>query len=173
MSSVKKLLLFAPLLITVTILSIGSVRGWTAAKNRAESYPCSYARHYGNTWRGGLSLDDARRLRAKSVRLGKGIPVRLNHVTQQSAPAVISCLARAYDVDVGTALSVAQCESHADPEAYNPGGYGGIFQQDVNYWPGRAAAYGHKGASVFDGYANAHVSIQMVRDGGWGPWACA
>lgn len=91
---------------------------------------------------------------------------------EKPVPDMIRALAKRYRVDEGTALRIAWCESHYDPEAYNSAGYGGVFQQDVNYWPKRAQAYGHGGESVFDALANVDVSLQMARDSGWGHWGC-
>lgn len=92
---------------------------------------------------------------------------------EKTVRQMIRSLALRYRLDVGTAISVAECESGLNPRAYNPP-YGGTYQQDMNRWPRRAAIYGHKGESVFDPYANVDVSLQMARASGWGHWAnCA
>lgn len=74
----------------------------------------------------------------------------------------------------GEAVRVMMCESGGNPAARNPSSSAsGLFQQLARYWPGRAAAYGMGGRSVFDPWANAVVSAGMVRDtGGWSHWSC-
>jgi hypothetical protein len=85
---------------------------------------------------------------------------------------MVRSLARRHGVSVSTALRVAACESRFSRRAYSPP-YAGIFQQDVRYWPQRAARFGHRGASPFDAYANVDVSLKMARSLGWGHWGCA
>lgn len=74
------------------------------------------------------------------------------------------------------AVSVAECESHLYARAYNDGGYAGVYQQAVAYWPGRhrnAPDYLQLSPSVFNARSNVVVSILMAR-GGWGAWTgCA
>jgi hypothetical protein len=88
---------------------------------------------------------------------------------------LIKCAARNWKVAGGPdkALSVARCESRFNPKAYNTGGYAGVFQQSIFYWPGRARAYGFRDRSVYNGRANIIVSIRMAHREGWGPWSCA
>jgi hypothetical protein len=99
---------------------------------------------------------------------------------QGDVPDLIRELSAVHGVDAGTALSVASCETGGtfDPAAYNPPpegcsghGCGGVYQQDLYFWPDRAARYGHPGASAFDAYANVDVSLQMATNEGWGHWA--
>jgi hypothetical protein len=159
------------LAVTLAVLGMGTVRG-ILAKQAPDRYPCAFEQRVNGRWTGKLSLDRANELRHDSVRIGQRIAVRLNDVTQADVPYMVDCIWGAYKLDAARARAVAKCESHFDPEAYNPGGYGGVFQHDLGAWPSRAAAYGHKGASPFDGYANLHVTAQMVRDQGWGGWGC-
>lgn len=84
---------------------------------------------------------------------------------------MIRSLARRYGVSVSAALRVAGCESHFNRRAYSYP-HAGIFQQNVRYWPRRAARFGHRGASPFDAYANVDVSLKMARSMGWGHWGC-
>jgi hypothetical protein len=88
---------------------------------------------------------------------------------------LIRCAARRWDVSGGPdkAVSVARCESRFDPDAYNPGGYAGVYQQATRYWPSRASTYGFRDYSVYNGRANIMVSVRMAHRGGWGPWSCA
>jgi hypothetical protein len=87
---------------------------------------------------------------------------------------LIRCAARRWTVEggPGKALSVAECESHFDPEAYASGN-AGVFQQRVVYWPGRARSWGFAGVSVYNGRANIIVSVRMAHANGWDAWACA
>ncbi|MGH2739714.1 MAG: transglycosylase SLT domain-containing protein [Actinomycetota bacterium] len=91
---------------------------------------------------------------------------------EKSVPDMIEALSHRYGVDTSTALRVAWCESHYDPEAYNPAGYGGVYQQSIRYWKHRAEHFGHPGADIFDAYSNIDVSLQMARDYGWSHWGC-
>lgn len=88
---------------------------------------------------------------------------------------LIKCAARRWKVPGGRekALSVAECESHFNPKAYNSSGYAGVFQQATRYWPGRARVYGFPEWSVKNGRANVMVSIRMAHRTGWGAWGCA
>jgi hypothetical protein len=71
------------------------------------------------------------------------------------------------------ALSVARCESGFDPDAYNSGGYAGVYQHATRYWPDRADHWGFPDRSAFNGRANVIVSIRMAHASGWGAWGCA
>jgi hypothetical protein len=86
---------------------------------------------------------------------------------------LIKCAARRWD-SPGTptkAVEVARCESHLDPDAYNPNGYAGLFQQATRYWPGRADRWGQPDRSVYNARANIIVSIRMARAlGSWSAW---
>lgn len=91
-----------------------------------------------------------------------------------SCVAMVRLLAPRYGVNAQSAINVMLCESGGNPGAYNAtSGASGLFQQLARYWPGRAATYGHAGASPFNGYANASVSLGMIRDtGGYSHWVC-
>jgi hypothetical protein len=72
---------------------------------------------------------------------------------------------------VGTALCVANRESHFNPYARNPySSAAGVFQWVSSSWSSYSRRYGFGGASVFDAYANISVAAHAVADGGWGPW---
>ena len=79
------------------------------------------------------------------------------------------------------AISVAECESGLDPDAYGNGN-AGLFQHRVRYWPGRferfitdndlRSTWGLS-LSVYSGRTNAIVTALMVRrSGSWSAWAC-
>jgi hypothetical protein len=79
------------------------------------------------------------------------------------------------------ALAIADRESSFYPWAKNPySSASGIMQHLATYWPGRAAAYLHRGwfgkgawpASVWDPRAQAIVTARMVGpEGDWSPWS--
>jgi hypothetical protein len=96
-------------------------------------------------------------------------PVRKN------VKGMIKGLARRHHLSVTKSLHVAKCESNFNPKAYNPAGpWAGVYQQDTDFWKGRAKKWGHAGESVFNAYANVDVSLKMARDWGWHHWAaCA
>jgi hypothetical protein len=86
---------------------------------------------------------------------------------------LIKCAARRWDSPGSPrrAVEVARCESGLDPDAYNPNGYAGLYQQAVRYWPGRAERWGQPDRSVFNGRANIIVSIRMAHAlGSWSAW---
>jgi hypothetical protein len=74
--------------------------------------------------------------------------------------------------DVETALRVAKCESNLDPSAWNPNGYGGLFQHAYSAWDERAEAAGWAGADIFDAEANTAVSAWLLYRDGWWHWSC-
>jgi hypothetical protein len=90
---------------------------------------------------------------------------------------LIKCAARRWDSPGAPdkAIAVARCESNLYPEAYNPNGYAGLYQQATAYWPDRADRWGQPDRSVFNGRANIIVSIRMAASlGSWSAWGgCA
>ena len=83
----------------------------------------------------------------------------------------IRCAAHRWEVHGGArrALKVAECESGFNPDARG-NGYVGVYQHLKKAWPDRAATFGFKGASAFNGRANSIVSVRMAHTGGWSPW---
>jgi hypothetical protein len=153
-------------ILTVAVLSIGTVKGYLAAKERPERYPCSFRTEKGKL----ISLDDAQRARLRSVKLGKPMGVQRNEVGLSGVDATIRCVARHYDMAPGPFLHVAKCESGGNPANDSSPTYKGLFQYLPETWANASALFGHKGASIFDGYAQIHVTVQTVKSGGWGPW---
>ncbi len=90
---------------------------------------------------------------------------------------LIKCAARRWDSPGAPdkAIEVARCESNLNPRALNPNGYGGLFQQALHYWPGRADRWGQPDRSVYNGRANIIVSLRMAAAmNSWSAWAgCA
>lgn len=77
--------------------------------------------------------------------------------------------------DVADAVHLADCESNLDPDAWNPVGFGGLFQHIAAAWESRAAAVGFPGASIFDAEANTAAAAALKGSGPWSAhWpACA
>lgn len=72
--------------------------------------------------------------------------------------------------EVDVAMRIAVCESGLNTNAYNPAGYGGLFQHSIADWDNRAAAAGWSGASIYDGEANTAVAYWLYTQSGWSPW---
>ncbi|MGH8928695.1 MAG: transglycosylase SLT domain-containing protein [Acidimicrobiia bacterium] len=80
---------------------------------------------------------------------------------------------------VDQALSIIQCESLGDPEAYNPySGASGLFQFLPGTWAVTSPKAGFAGASPFDPEANIAAAAwlssyyQSTGRGPWVPWYC-
>lgn len=65
---------------------------------------------------------------------------------------------------------IGACESGGRADAYNASGASGFGQHLAQYWPGRAAAAGHPGASPFDLAANIDVTAWYLSAAGTSPW---
>ena len=78
--------------------------------------------------------------------------------------------------DTNRFLSVLNCESFGDPDAYNASsGASGLMQHLQVYWPPRARAAGFEGASPFAPVANIYTSAWLIyraTGGGWQHWVC-
>lgn len=90
---------------------------------------------------------------------------------------IIIDAANKYGINPNYFLSIAKCESGFNPTAENKNYYenghpSGLFQHLSGYWPARAAAHGHPGASVFDPIANANVTASMWATGSSYLWEC-
>lgn len=149
----------------VAFLAVGATRGYLAAKGRP-SYPCSFVNERGKL----VSLAEAQKARLQSVKLGKAVGVERNEVGWGGVAVTIRCVARAYGMAPGPFLAVAKCESGMNPKNDSNPIYKGLYQYHPGTWANASALYGHKGASIFDGFSQIHVTVQSVRDGGWGPW---
>ena len=85
---------------------------------------------------------------------------------------LIRCAADHYNIAEWRALHIAWRESRYQPDAYNPEGRAaGIYQHLLKYWPDRAQEYGFPDSSAFNARANVFVTMRMVREYGWSPWA--
>lgn len=71
------------------------------------------------------------------------------------------------------ALRVANCESHYNPDAYNPSGASGVFQIMMPTHAWRFVEHGWTAGDVFDAYRNIVVAYDIWLDSGWRPWSCA
>lgn len=116
-----------------------------------------------------------------SIVLSTGNAASANHATKGCpqhwwlgkwhVKQLIRCAAGDAGIGIPTSLRVADCESDFDPSLYYAGN-AGVYQHRVKYWSERAAAYGFKGWSVYNGRANVFVTVRMVKAGGWHPWSC-
>jgi hypothetical protein len=101
--------------------------------------------------------------------------------TPREVELTIRCAADRWNVDVGTALAIAERESHLGARALNP--YSktcGVFQHVQNAewgWAARVAKFNRQvphanaGPSCFNGRSNVLVSLWMMGRSGFGPWA--
>jgi hypothetical protein len=91
----------------------------------------------------------------------------------------IQCAVRHWPVDGGydKALSVATCESGLNPLAYNSGGYAGVYQHDVGYWPMRFDSLSPQwwglSPSVYNARSNVVIAIRYASMYDWSAWSCA
>lgn len=95
--------------------------------------------------------------------------------SRREVKRLIRCAARHWGSPGGPdkALEVARCESGFNSDAYNPGGYAGVYQHAIRYWPERADRWGFPDRSVYNGRANIIVSIRMANSAdGWRIWGC-
>ncbi len=81
-----------------------------------------------------------------------------------SITEIIYAAAAEHGIDGAYLLSVAECESGLDPQAYNPAGYHGLFQYDDSTW----AAYGN--GDIWDPVAQAQTTAKLLADGQSSRW---
>ena len=94
--------------------------------------------------------------------------------TPGAVKRLIRCAARRWGSPGGAdkALDIARCESGFNTDAYNPGGYAGVYQHAVRYWPERPIGE-VPDRSIYNGRANIIVSIRMANSAdGWHIWGC-
>ena len=132
---------------------------------------------YWNATHGRIDGRTARTLtRYLNTVVGHRLATYLAAVSSCSEPVscqqMVRAMAPSYRVNANDAVAVMMCESGGNPNASNGGRFLGLYQHGVSWWADRAVTFGIPGASVFDGRSNAHVTLSMVRDGGWGPWEC-
>jgi hypothetical protein len=81
-----------------------------------------------------------------------------------SITEIIHAAAAEHGVDGDYLVSIAECESGLDPNAYNSAGYHGLFQYDQTTW----AAYGD--GDIFDPAAQAEATAKLIADGQSSRW---
>jgi hypothetical protein len=91
---------------------------------------------------------------------------------------MITCATDRWPVPGGAekAICIAERESGLIPWASSPTGqYLGLFQHSAAAWPDRyeewTRPYWELKLSALNGRTNSIVTIRMVNDAGWGPWA--
>ena len=77
---------------------------------------------------------------------------------------IIYAAAEEFGLSGSYLVSVADCESHLNPTAYNSAGYHGLFQFDGQTW----SAYGY--GSVYDPVAQARTAARLIADGQSSRW---
>jgi hypothetical protein len=108
-------------------------------------------------------------LAAERARAVRAVP-RPPRISSDDILRIITDAALRHGIDPVRFARIAGCESGGDPNARNPSGASGLFQQLPRYWAGRAAAAGLPGADIFDPWANAEVSAWLAATGGFGHW---
>ena len=78
--------------------------------------------------------------------------------------AIIKMAGAEFGVDGDYLLSIAECESGLDPQAYNSAGYHGLFQYDDSTW----SAYGY--GSIWDPVAQARTTARLIAQGQASRW---
>lgn len=74
-------------------------------------------------------------------------------------------------VDQTLALNIARCESWFNPDAKNKNSTAWwLYQHLVRYRDGRAKKYDRPWASIWDGEAQAEVSVKMLKYEWTNPW---
>jgi len=89
------------------------------------------------------------------------------------------CVVARWSVPGGltTFIGTIECESHWYRLAYNPAGYVGLAQHDVESWSGRVRSYAPPLWGLSPRWQNSRtmltITVRMVHSMGWGPWSCA
>ena len=77
---------------------------------------------------------------------------------------IIHAAGAEFGVDGDYLVSIAECESGLDPQAYNSAGYHGLFQYDDSTW----GAYGY--GSIWDPVAQARTTAELIAAGQASRW---
>lgn len=77
---------------------------------------------------------------------------------------IIYAAAAEFGVSGDWMVSIAECESGLDPNAYNAAGYHGLFQYDTTTWAG----YGY--GDIFDPVAQARTTAELLAAGQSSRW---
>ena len=86
--------------------------------------------------------------------------------SQQAVADIIRAAAAKYGANADQMIRVAMCESHLNPNSYNPSGYYGLFQFNPNTFKA------HGGTNIWDATDQANVAANMFAHGGAGAWSC-
>jgi hypothetical protein len=94
---------------------------------------------------------------------------RLRAYTKDQVRDLIRRHARAYGLDPGLPLAIAECESGFRWNAANGRSSArGVFQYLAGTW--RTTPEGRKGTSVFDTNAHVRMAVAQIAKSGTGPW---
>jgi hypothetical protein len=86
--------------------------------------------------------------------------------SQEAVAAIIRAAAAKWGADPNQLIRVAMCESHLNPNSYNPAGYYGLFQFNPNTFKA------HGGTNIWDATDQANVAAHMFAQGLSGEWGC-
>lgn len=81
-----------------------------------------------------------------------------------SVVEIIHAAGTEFGIDGDYLVSIAECESGLDPQAFNSAGYHGLFQYDDTTW----SAYGY--GSIWDPVAQARTTAELLADGQSSRW---
>ena len=91
-------------------------------------------------------------------------PTTAEETPSDSIEETIYAAAEEFGLSGSYLVSVAECESHLNPGAYNSAGYYGLFQFDDQTW----SAYGY--GSVYDPVAQARTAARLIAAGQSSRW---
>ncbi|HEV3233857.1 MAG TPA: transglycosylase SLT domain-containing protein [Candidatus Dormibacteraeota bacterium] len=86
--------------------------------------------------------------------------------SQQAVADIIRAAAAKWGADPNQLLRVAMCESHLNPNSYNPAGYYGLFQFNPNTFKA------HGGTNIWDATDQANIAAHMFAQGLASEWGC-
>ncbi len=123
----------------------------------------------------GFIKEDLEQTKLERVRI---LQIQKRAVWSQTSPAAYEAAiidqCNAVGCDPNQVIRVMMCESSGNPYAVNTSNntFYGLFQHHINYWPIRANRYGVPGASIYDPYAQIHVTTRMFSEGLGYLWEC-
>ena len=91
-------------------------------------------------------------------------PITPEAYSGKSVSEIIVMAGAEFGIDGNYLLSIAECESGLDPQAFNSAGYHGLFQYDDSTW----GAYGY--GSIWDPVAQARTTAKLIADGQASRW---
>jgi soluble lytic murein transglycosylase-like protein len=84
---------------------------------------------------------------------------------RQYEQSPIAIITRIFGSAASSAISVARCESHLDPQAHNASGAAGLFQLMPSHWEAQ-------GYDPYDPVTNTRIARRIYNGTGWSAWVC-